>query len=116
MADHGHSPNHPKVGHLVGWPVLLVTAITLMVLTWVTVVAREVPLGDYNIWLALLIAVVKASLVCMFFMHLRWDRPFNILVLFASLLFLALFLGLAITDTGHYQAEIEWTAAPFYSQ
>lgn len=116
MSAPGHASHQPKVGHLVSWKTLVATALALMFLTWVTVEVRTIPLGDWNIWLALLIAVIKATLVCMFFMHLKWDRPFNALVLVGSLLFLALFLGFSIVDTGHYQQEINWESATFYTQ
>ena len=49
--------------------------------------------------LLLTIAVVKASLVCLFFMHLRWSRPFNSFMFIASVTFAMLFIGFSITDT-----------------
>ena len=35
-------------------------------------------------------------LVVMYFMHLRWDSPFNGIVILAALFFVALFIGLAL--------------------
>lgn len=96
----------PRVGHLVGIPVLLGTAVALLVLTWVTVEAKKIDLGPLNLYIAMFIAVIKAALVCLFFMHLRYDRPFNSLVLIASILFLALFLWIAVVDTVQYRAEV----------
>ena len=52
-----------------------------------------------NVWLALGIAVIKAALVAMFFMHLKWDSPFNGLVCIAAIFFVALFIGIAVLDT-----------------
>ena len=75
----------------------------LLGLTAVTVGARYVDLGPLNIWVALGLAFVKALLVAMFFMHLWWDTKFNQLVLVSTLLFLTIFIGIAIMDTDQYQ-------------
>jgi cytochrome c oxidase subunit 4 len=120
MAEHttehapGHHGEHEShgVGHVVPIRVLVATCLGLLVLTFITVAAaridfREYQLAELNVIVALAIAVIKGSLVCLFFMHLRWDRPFNGFVLVASLSFVALFIGLAITDTIEYRPEIE---------
>ena len=78
-----------------------------MLLTILTVAATWVDLGPFNIWLALLIAVIKGGLVAMYFMHLRWDSPFNGVVLIASLFFVALFLGITILDTEEYRVNYD---------
>jgi cytochrome c oxidase subunit 4 len=103
-----HEPGHPLVGHLVGWPILLGTLIVLLALTWITVAATWVNLGRLNLWIALIVATIKGALVCMYFMHLRYDRPFNAILLFASLLFVLLFIGLSLSDTVHYRSELIW--------
>ena len=60
---------------------LLVTVwIALMIGTWLTVSATSVDLGALNIWIGLAIATGKAVLVGLYYMHLRWDKPFNALV------------------------------------
>jgi cytochrome c oxidase subunit 4 len=76
-----------------------------MLLTVLTVAATWVDLGAWNIWLALLIAVVKGSLVALYFMHLRWDSPFNAIVLMAALFFVALFVGSVVLDAREYQVN-----------
>ena len=43
---------------------------SLMFLTWLTVWVAGIPLGAWNVVVALGIATVKASLVGLFFMHL----------------------------------------------
>ena len=47
----------------------------LMVLTALTVGLAFVNLGQMNIVVALAVAIVKASLVVMFFMHLKYESP-----------------------------------------
>ena len=94
--DHG-------LGHLVPMSALVGTGLGLLILTWVTVVVAGIDLGEANIYIALGIAAFKGSLVGLFFMHLRWDRPFNGIILVGSICFVALFLALAMTDTAEYQ-------------
>jgi cytochrome c oxidase subunit 4 len=116
MAHHHHHPAdaahaHHGVGHIVSPKILIATAMALLVLTALTVLSvridfSEFDLPELNIFIALAIAVVKASLVCLFFMHLRWDRPFNAFVLVGSLGLVALFIAFAITDTTEYQMEV----------
>jgi len=108
MADQvQHGSDQPRVGHLVPWTTLLLTCFALMCLTVLTVyVAEYVDLGRFNIWLALIIATLKASLVCLYFMHLRYDRSFNAIVLIVAILTLMLFIGLALLDTNSYADEL----------
>ena len=51
-----------------------------------------------SLWVALIIATLKATLVALFFMHLFWDKPFNSIVAVASFVFVALFIGFSMTD------------------
>lgn len=109
-ADDGRP--RPTVGHMVPIRVLLTIAITLLVLTWVTWAASEQDFGRMNLVVALVIAVIKGSLVALYFMHLRYDRPINAIILVSSLVFLALFIGLAMMDSMEYQDEIIHRQAP----
>ena len=84
MADDAHAHDHHGVGHIVPYRILVATGGALFVLTWVTVAVARVNLGEANIFVALAIAAFKASLVALFFMHLRWDRPFNTLLRLVS--------------------------------
>lgn len=107
--DHG---NGHGVGHIVPiWLLATVLAI-LLLLTVVTVAVTYVPMGPLNVWVALFIATIKATLVALYFMHLRYDRPFNGVILVASLVFVMLFVGFALTDTSTYQHSIINREAP----
>lgn len=92
--------------HVVPLRTLLAVWAALVVLTVVTVAVTYVDLGPLNLAVALLIATVKASLVALYFMHLRWDRPFNALVLIGALAFVALFIGIALIDTTAYHPNL----------
>lgn len=93
--------------HVVPLGILVAVFVLLLVLTVITVGATLVDLGPLNIWIALLIAVVKAAAVGLYFMHLRYDHPFHGLVLAASFLFVAVFIGVTLMDTKEYQRNME---------
>lgn len=111
-APHGATPGshahggHGHVGHVVPTRLLFAVLMGLLFLTFITVVATRLDLGRLNIWIAMIIATVKAALVGLYFMHLRWDRPFNAIVLISSLAFVALFIGGSLMDTKQYQPDI----------
>ena len=83
--------------------VLLGTFGALIALTVVTVAATKVSLGaNGNLILAMFIATVKASLVCTYFLHLKYDKPFNAVIIIVSLALLMLFIVIALDDTSEY--------------
>ncbi len=99
------------VGHIVPLRILFAIWISLLILTGLTVAAADVDLGRANLWVAIGIAVFKASLVALYFMHLRYDHPFHAVILIGALLFVMLFIGIAMMDSGQYQPEIQqWQA------
>ena len=98
-----HGSSHAQVGHVVRRRVLFRVLAALLVLTYVTVAVTNFDFGPLNLWVAMGIAVVKASLVVLFFMHLKYDKPFNALILIVSLGLVALFIVIALDDTRHYQ-------------
>ncbi len=98
------SPELDGGGHVVPLPVLLGVWAALIVLTGVTVAVTYVDLGPLNLWVAMLIATVKAGLVGLYFMHLRYDHPLYGIMLVCALFFVALFIGLTLIDA---QALVE---------
>ena len=93
-------------GHVVPLGVLWAVFVALVGLTFVTLAATWIDLGEWNLWLALGIATLKAALVALYFMHLRYDHPFHAVVFVAALVFLGLFISLTILDTFAYQCDI----------
>lgn len=106
MATSHDSASQPRVGHVVDFKILLGIWLILMFLTFITVAATWIDMGALNLWLAMGIATVKASLVALYFMHLRYDNPFNSIVIVVSFLFVMLFIGLALMDSVAYQPDI----------
>ena len=92
-----HEHSHEEHG---GPGVMLATLLALLFLTIVTVGASYIDFGSGNVVIALFIATVKATLVALFFMHLRWDKPINAVIAVAGFLFLGIFLMFDFIDFG----------------
>ncbi|MBL8240703.1 MAG: cytochrome C oxidase subunit IV family protein [Bryobacterales bacterium] len=93
MSEHVHSSSAR---------IYVVVLLALLFLTIVTVGAAYVNFGSssINLIIAVLIATVKATLVALFFMHLRHDPPVNAIIFVTSLIFLGLFLLFPLIDIG----------------
>ena len=71
---------------------------TLLVLTVITVAVAQVDLGVLNFAVAMLVASIKASLVCMYFMGLKYDHKENTVIFSTSFIFMAIFMILTFGD------------------
>jgi cytochrome c oxidase subunit 4 len=97
--EHPHSHAHAKHQH--GSAAIYVrTLIALLILTAITVAASYIDFGAGNVVIALFIATIKATIVALFFMHLRWDKPVNAVIACAGFLFLGIFLMFDFIDFG----------------
>ncbi len=70
----------------------------LIALTFVTVAVAQVDLGALNFTVAMLVATIKATIVCMFFMGLKYDHKENAVIFSTSVIFLAIFMILTFGD------------------
>lgn len=106
MSHRSPASGAPAAPHAVPGRVLLATAAGLLVLTGVTVATSRLDLGACNIVLALAIAGAKAALVAAYFMHLRYERPFQTVVFVAAVLFAAVLVGAVALDSLAYQPDV----------
>ena len=96
-----HTPI-PQVRALVGvW-------VALIVLTFITTSVSYLELGVFNVIVALLIAVTKASLVAWVFMGVRYTTSLTKLFVVAGLVWLSILLALTFAD---YNSR-SWTYQP----
>ena len=70
----------------------------LFVFTAITVLAAFVDLGWVNTPVALTIAIFKASIVVLFFMHVRYNSPLMWVVSGSGFFFLLILLSLTLQD------------------
>jgi cytochrome c oxidase subunit 4 len=103
----GHAAGGTALAHVIPPGVLLAVFAALMAMTAITVAVTWVDLGPWNLAAAMAIATAKASLVALYFMHLRYDQPFNALVFVSALAFLALFLVLTLMDTVDAEPDVQ---------
>jgi cytochrome c oxidase subunit 4 len=89
-ADHKH--------HILPYKVGLKILLALLALTFITVVASRIDFGAFNFPIAMLIATVKALMVVLIFMGLKYDDNENRIIFASSFVFAAIFLILTWTD------------------
>lgn len=95
------------VGHVVSLPVVFGVFAALMVLTTLTVGVSYFDFGPFNLLIALAVATLKATLVGLYFMHLRYDSPFHGLIFVIGLVSLGLFLAITLLDTFSYHPDVQ---------
>ncbi len=98
--DHAHIDDGRVHAHVSSFGFMVGIFLALIALTVITVGASYVDFGSASPVIAVLIATVKASLVALFFMHLRHDRPFNGFIFVMAFVFLGVFLLLTMDDVG----------------
>ena len=70
----------------------------LMVGTAITVAVAFVNLGSFNFPVAIGIAITKATLVILFFMHAKYSTQLTKMFVAMAFFFLAILFGLTLTD------------------
>ena len=104
MADQEHHE------HIVPPSTYAIIISTLLALTLLTVAAAYVNLGRLNIVVALAIAVLKATLVVLFFMHAKYSPKRTQLVIIAGIFWLAILLFMTLSD---YASRIDYRGVRF---
>ena len=84
--------------HIASYGRLMAVLAALLVLTGITVAASYVDLGPLNVWVALVIASAKASLVLLFFMHIGIEGRLVVASFLSTVFFLAIMIGFTFWD------------------
>ena len=85
-------------GHVVPLRVYFAIFGTLMVMTALTVFVAFRDLGPWNTIVAMGIAVTKATLVILYFMHLRYSDRLTRIVVAAGFFWFAILITLTLSD------------------
>lgn len=99
MSAHDHSDDGHDFAHPMPIPVLLAVFVALVTLTIITVGQASFDMGSFDVAIVMIIATIKAGLVIAFFMHLAYDKPFNIVVFLSSFVFVGLFVIFTLSDS-----------------
>jgi cytochrome c oxidase subunit 4 len=90
--------NHHDEHHVVPVHVYIAVFLSLIALTWVTAWISTIDLGPFNIYVALSIAVFKASLVVLFFMHVKYSSKLTKMVIGCGIFWLMMLLFIVMAD------------------
>ena len=91
----GHTENHQ---HIVSPITYLMIFGALLVGTALTIGASYLELGAWNPVIAILIAVVKATLVVLFFMHIKYSSRLMKLTVGAGIFTFLILVGMSLSD------------------
>ena len=84
--------------HAASYSTYVIVWAALVVLTGITVGAHHADMAHVAVLTAILIATAKASLVLLYFMHLRYEKRYLAVMVIAVLIIYAVFLILTFSD------------------
>ena len=89
-----HCDSHSELGHIIPFKVYMSVFAALLFLTVVTVLATLLDYGSsVNLIIAMSIASVKAGMVALYFMHLKYEDGATWLFVFFPIAILAIMLA-----------------------
>ena len=107
MSDEKHQHDEGAYGadevhaHVGSYKLYIAVFMALLFFTLLTVGVASIHLGKANLAVAVIIASLKAALVCTYFMHLKDDNKFNSLILIAAVTFIGVFFALTLNDVSY---------------
>ena len=84
--------------HVLPDGVAILVWVGLLILTTITVSASVFFPGTIGIVTAMIVTPIKAALILMFFMHLKYEKPGFVAMFLVAVGILAIFLGLTFFD------------------
>ena len=93
-----HAEHGGAVGHVVPVSTYVAVFLALMVGTALTTWVAYIDLGRWNTVAALTIAVIKMTLVVLFFMHVKYATGLTRIVILAGFFWLAIMITLSLSD------------------
>ncbi len=98
MEDLTYQPKEQQHQHVTPLKHYFAVFAALSVLTGITVLQSQMDLGKWSVWIALVIATIKASLVALVFMHLLYTERYNSVVLLGGIGTASIFFVLTVVD------------------
>ncbi len=86
--------------NIVGFKTYFIVWICLMALTAITVTVASLGLGRYGSLTSVFIASLKATLILLFFMHLKYEKFLIMAMLLLTIFTIAVIIGLTFFDVG----------------
>ena len=98
MSSYEFAEHEEYEEHVVPQRVYLAIFGGLMALTLITVAVAFIDLGNLNVLVAMAVAVIKATLVVLFFMHVKYASRITKLVVISSLVWLGFLFFITLSD------------------
>lgn len=95
------SSNSVHTPHVLPLQIYLVIGAALLLMTGATVIIAKYDFGGWNLVIAMFIAGFKATLVSLYFMHLKYENKFYALAFVVAILLLVVFIVFIMFDTMH---------------
>ncbi len=92
------SPHGEDQHHIVSWRVYLVIVLILLAATGTTAAVSYIDLGVFNAVVALAIGVTKATLVVLFFMHVKYSTRLTKLTVFSGIFTFLVLIAMTLAD------------------
>ncbi len=89
---------HDNLDHVVSPRIYIIVGSALLVMTGLTVWASYLELGVFNPIVAIFIACVKASIVVLFFMHVKYSSKLTKLTVGAGLFTFLALISMTLSD------------------
>jgi cytochrome c oxidase subunit 4 len=108
VSPHGHDGHgqHDHSHDVSKFQIYVQIAMLLAIITGIEIVGVYLPFAKWIIVTGLVVlSFVKFMFVIFYFMHLRWDSPFNAICLIAALFFVCIFIGIAVLDSREYKVN-----------
>jgi cytochrome c oxidase subunit 4 len=97
--DHDSNAGHPEhEQHIVSPATYLIIFLALLALTALTIGASYLELGPWNPVIAIAIACIKATLVVLFFMHIKYSSKLMKLTVGAGFFTFLILVGMSLSD------------------
>lgn len=96
--EDGHEPEQHGEHHIVSPAVYATIFVALLVGTALTIGASYVEMGPLNPVVAILIACIKATLVVLYFMHVKYSSKLTKLTVGAGVFTFLILVGMSLAD------------------
>lgn len=84
--------------HISSYKLLALVLLSLILFTGVTVGVSYFDMGFFNVPIALLIASTKATIVLLFFMHMKYENKVVAISFTSTVIFLCIMIGFTFWD------------------
>ncbi|MCB1182560.1 cytochrome C oxidase subunit IV family protein [bacterium] len=98
MSNANPAAAHAHDHHIVPVSVFAWVWVALLVLTAITVGASVYYPGHVGILVAMIVTPIKAALILMYFMHLKYEKKVFVIMFLTAIGIFAIFLGLTFFD------------------